>query len=393
MKTVADEAQVERSELSLWMAILMLGVGSFIFINTEFLPVGLLSDIATFYSVTIGQAGLMVTVPGVAAALAAPALTRYLGKVDRRKILLSMSVLLLVSNLLMAFSNSFVLSLFGRLLLGIGVGGFWSFAVPYGVNIVKEYQKGRATTIITAGVAAGTVAGVPLGTFLGQNFGWQNAFLLNAALTGIVLLLQLKVLPAQEGDTSLNFRQMVGVILEGSVAKRLLSTMFFAGAHFCSFTYFEMILTKEAGVDPSSLPKMFLLYGLMGFAATFIAEFLVKKIGAKSTFRLATILLVVAVVAMLSASLNSTLAIAITMLWGLAYGLMPVSINIWLYEANEKDYVISTASNVSLYQVAVAAGSFFGGVAYSTAGVEAMIFVSAAVGLICLFVGFVKTAR
>lgn len=375
------------------MAIVMLGIGSFIFINSEILPIGLLSDIAAFYSISIGQAGLTVSVPGVAAAIAAPMLTRYLGQFDRRKTLLFMTVLLLVSNLMMAYSSNYAVSLFGRLLLGIGVGGFWSFSVPYGVRIVKSHQKGRATTIITAGVAAGTVAGVPLGTYLGQNFGWQNAFLLNAVLSAIILVLQLITLPSQKGDSSLNFGEMIAVVLDGSVAKRLLSTLFFAGAHFGSFTYFEMILTKEAGIDQSTLPQMFLLYGCMGFVGTFVAEFLVKRMGARKSFRVSTGLLVIAIFSMLFASSSFPLAVFLTLLWGLAYGLMPVSINIWLYEANEKDYVVSTACNVSLYQVAVAAGSFVGGVAFNLAGIPALVWMSVAVGMVCLATGFIKTAK
>lgn len=181
---------------SRWRAIMMLSVGSFIFINTEFLPIGFLSDIANFYDITAGRAGLMVTIPGIAAAISALVLTRFLGQANRKTILLSLTVLLLLSNLTMAYSPGFALALFGRLLLRIGVGGFWAFSVPYGISIVKEHQQGRATTIITAGIAAGTVAGVPLGTFLGAHLGWQNAFLLNAALSAIIFFLQMIAVPS-----------------------------------------------------------------------------------------------------------------------------------------------------------------------------------------------------
>lgn len=381
------------SDMSLWMAIVMLSVGSFIFINTEFLPIGLLSDIASYYSISSGQAGLMVTVPGIAAAIGAPVLTRYCGALNRRYILLAMTVLLVFSNLTMAFSTSFELSLFCRLLLGIGVGGFWSFAVPFGVNIVKDHHKSRATTIITAGVAAGTVAGVPIGTFLGVHFGWQNAFLVNGILSAVILVLQFIFLPSLKGESSLTFGAMARVIIEKSVSKRLMSTMFFAAAHFCSFTYFELILAKEGGISQSSLPTMFLLYGCMGFVGTFISEYLVKKLTAKNTFRLSTVLLFAAIFMMPLSSIGYPAVIALTMLWGLAYGLMPVSINIWLYEANEKDYVTSTASNVCVYQIAVAAGSFVGGLAFTSLGISATIMTSVAVGVLCLLISFIKTAR
>ncbi|EPZ3942875.1 MFS transporter [Klebsiella pneumoniae] len=391
MQLSKEQAGASASDLSLWMAIIMLAVGSFIFINTEFLPIGLLSDIAGYYGISSGQAGLMVTVPGVAAAIAAPVLTRYCGAHNRRYILLAMTVLLVVSNLAMAYSTSFYLSLFARLLLGIGVGGFWSFAVPFGVNIVKDHHKSRATTIITAGVAAGTVAGVPIGTFLGVHFGWQNAFLVNGLLSVVVLVLQFIFLPSLKGESSLTFSDMARVVLEKSVTKRLLSTMFFAAAHFGSFTYFELILAKEANLSQSLLPGMFLLYGCTGFIGTFISEYLVKKLTARNTFRLSTVLLFTAILLMPFSAAGYPAVIALTMLWGLAYGLMPVSINIWLYEANKKDYVTSTASNVCVYQIAVATGSFAGGIAFNHYGIAATLLTSVVIGVLCLMISYLKT--
>lgn len=393
MKTTQTLQAQGRSTESPWGAILMLSVGSFIFINTEFLPIGLLSDIASFFGITVGHAGLMVTIPGIAAAISALVLTRYLGRANRKSILLGLTVLLLLSNLTMAFSSNFEVALFGRLLLGIGVGGFWAFAVPYGVSIVRNEHKSRATTIITAGIAAGTVAGVPLGTFLGAQLGWQNAFLLNAGLSALIFGLQVVTLPSLRGESSLNFADMVRVVLERAVAKRLLSTLSFAAAHFCGFTYFELILTKQAGISQEMLPAMFLLYGCTGFVGTFVAEFLVKKVTAKNSFRVATVALVIAVFLMSFSSVGLAAAVALTLLWGLAYGIMPVSINIWLYEANEKEYVVSTASNSALYQVAVAVGSFAGGLAYNNAGLPATIGLSVAIGLVCLAVSFIKTAK
>lgn len=393
MQLSPESPSVSTSNIKLWMAVIMLSVGSFIFINTEFLPIGLLSDIAGYYSISTGQAGLMITVPGIAAAIAAPVLTRYCGALNRRYILLSMTMLLVVSNLTLAFSNSFELSLFCRMLLGIGVGGFWSFAVPFGVSIVQDEHKSRATTIITAGVAAGTVAGVPIGTFLGAQFGWQNAFLVNGILSIIVLVLQFFFLPSLKSISTLSFIEMGRIILEKSVSKRLLSTMLFASAHFCSFTYFELILTRQGHLSQSLLPTMFLLYGCVGFVSTFFAEYLVKRFSAKNTFRLSTILLFTTILLMPFSSMGLPAIVALTLLWGLSYGLMPVSINIWLYEANEKDYVTSTACNVSVYQIAVALGSFVGGVAYNHYGILATLSASVVIGILCFMISFIKTVR
>ncbi|MGW0460252.1 MFS transporter [Streptomyces tendae] len=376
-----------------WMAVAMLSVGSFIFIATEFLSIGLLSDISSFYGITAGRAGLMTTVTGITAAISAPLLTRYMGRVNRKAVILVMTALLLASNLIMAFAGNFELALLSRLLLGVGLGGFWAFSVPYGVSIVQDHQTKRATTIITAGIAGGTVAGVPLGTFLGVHFGWQNAYVFMAALSAVILVAQLIALPSLKAESAIRFADMVKVVLEKSVRKRLLSTLTFATAHFTAYTYFELILVQQAGLGQDVLPTMLLLYGATGLVGTFLAEILVKRLSAKNAFQVSTVILVIAIGLMPIASSAFGIAVALTLLWGLSYGLMPVAINIWLYEANAKDYVVSTASNSSLYQVAVAIGSFVGGIVFNMSGTLPVIFLSVAIGIVCLMVSLIKTPK
>lgn len=74
----------------------------------------------------------MVALPGLVAAIAAPLLTLTTNGIDRRKLLLGFVLLVLAANLLVGFAPSFPVLLPGRALLGVSVGGFWSFAVAVG---------------------------------------------------------------------------------------------------------------------------------------------------------------------------------------------------------------------------------------------------------------------
>ena len=145
------------STLSAWLAVLSVAIGAFALVTTEFLPVGLLPAIARDLGITDGQAGLMVTMPGLLAALAAPAVTVGAGRLDRRYVLLGLITLLLISNLAVAFSDSFITLLIGRLLLGIGVGGFWVIGVAVGPRLMP-WAAVRATSLVFAGVSLGTVS-------------------------------------------------------------------------------------------------------------------------------------------------------------------------------------------------------------------------------------------
>ncbi|MEK6294092.1 MAG: MFS transporter, partial [Paraburkholderia tropica] len=55
-----------------WPAVASLALGSFASVTTEFLPVGVLPDVVKSFGVSAGHGGLMMTLPGLFAALAAP---------------------------------------------------------------------------------------------------------------------------------------------------------------------------------------------------------------------------------------------------------------------------------------------------------------------------------
>ena len=80
---------------SSWLAVGSIAVGTFAMVSTEFMPIGLLTDIARGLNVSDGTAGLMVTMPGVLAAFAGPALIVASGKLDRRTVLIALTTLLI----------------------------------------------------------------------------------------------------------------------------------------------------------------------------------------------------------------------------------------------------------------------------------------------------------
>jgi predicted MFS family arabinose efflux permease len=70
--------------LKSWLAVLSVALGAFVFVTSEFLPIGLLTQISAGLHVSDGTAGLMVTIPGLVATFAAPLMTIGAGRVDRR---------------------------------------------------------------------------------------------------------------------------------------------------------------------------------------------------------------------------------------------------------------------------------------------------------------------
>ena len=128
-----------------WPAVGAVTLGAFALITMEFLPIGLLPEIADSLGISEGTAGLTVTAPGLAAALAAPAVVVRLASWDRRRVLLGLALLLVVSAAVGASAQGLAQMLVARVLLGVGIGGFWAIGPGIGMRLVDPLgPDGRA---------------------------------------------------------------------------------------------------------------------------------------------------------------------------------------------------------------------------------------------------------
>ncbi|MGW2771623.1 MFS transporter [Streptomyces olivaceoviridis] len=165
---------------------------SFVLVLSEFLPVGLLPAIGDSLHANTGTAGLLVVVPGLAAAVAAPLLTVASGRLDRRHVLLILAALITVSNALAALAPNMTVMIAARLLLGLGVGGFWAMGAGVGSRLAAPADADRAASFVTAGISAGTVVNLPLGALIGHLAGWRTAFDV-AAVAALLTLVFLRI--------------------------------------------------------------------------------------------------------------------------------------------------------------------------------------------------------
>lgn len=131
----ASSGDTASQSTAAWGAVISMMLGVFVLVTAEFLPASLLTPIASDLEITVGLAGQAVTVTALlagAASLLVPSLTR---RIDRRNVLLGLSMLLIASNLMVAFAPDFTMLLLGRCVLGIATGGFWAASPAYSVSV------------------------------------------------------------------------------------------------------------------------------------------------------------------------------------------------------------------------------------------------------------------
>ncbi|MGW5312203.1 MFS transporter [Nocardia thailandica] len=155
-------------------ALLAMFLGSFSLVTAEFLPPGVLTALADDLHVPEGVVGLSVSATALTALLAALGLGALFPRLDRRTLLLVLTVGAAVSNLVVAMAPNIALLLLARLLLGVAVGGYWSMALVIAAQLVAADRLGKAMMIVNAGTTVATVAGVPLGVLLSTYAGWRT---------------------------------------------------------------------------------------------------------------------------------------------------------------------------------------------------------------------------
>jgi predicted MFS family arabinose efflux permease len=248
-----------------WAAVLSLAMGVFGLVTAEFLPASLLTPIAADLGVTVGAAGQTVTataIVGIFAGLLMPIFTR---RFDRRLVMWSLSLLLIVSSLLAAIATNLVTLLAARLLLGIGIGGFWSMMAAMAMRLVSPRLLPRALSIVFTGVSVATVSAAPIGAYLGDLVGWRAVFGISAAIGAVTLLVQMLTIPKLPPQNMPNLRTLLELLRRPSVRLVLVTILLSISGHFAGFTYIRPFLEQVPALSIELISLVLLAYGIGGF--------------------------------------------------------------------------------------------------------------------------------
>lgn len=165
----ADEEWVPAEPVSpSWAAVFSLAMGVFGLLTAEYLPTSLLTPMAADLGVSEAVAGQAVTVTAAAAMMSGLLTASLTRRIDRRIVLLGFTVLLIISNVLVAVATNMAVLMLMRILLGVALGGFWSMAAAVAMRLVPAALVPRAVSVIFSGIAVATIVAVPLGSYLGD---------------------------------------------------------------------------------------------------------------------------------------------------------------------------------------------------------------------------------
>ncbi|MDK4738681.1 MFS transporter [Rhizobium sp. CB3060] len=244
------------------LALLVLALSSFAIGTTEFVIMGLLPEVATDLSISIPQAGWLVTGYALAVAIGAPIMAIATAHLRRRSTLIMLMGFFILGNLLCAIAPGYWVLMIARIVTALCHGAFFGIGSVVAASLVTEDRKARALALMFTGLTLANVLGVPLGTALGHAFGWHAPFwiitLLGvASLIGLVL-----VLPKGEEVRQDSLARELLALRGLGLWLSLLTTVFFAAAMFTLFTYIAPLLRQITGVSPRWVSLTLLWMGI-----------------------------------------------------------------------------------------------------------------------------------
>ncbi len=343
-----------------WPAVASLALGVFGLVTAEFLPASLLTAMASDLHITDGAAGQAVTATALVGAVAAPSIPLLTRSLDRRHVMLALTLLLILSNVLAATANSLPVLLVARVMLGIALGGFWSMSAALAMRLVPEALFARAMSLILTGVSVATVCAAPLGAWMGDMWGWRSAFMAAGVVSVVTLAVQFLTLPALPPRDNPNLRVLGELLTRPPVRVALLAVLLVISGHFAGFTYIRPLMENVTQLSVSAITMVLLGYGIGGFFGNFAGGWVAGRSERHA------IVLGGALIALLAASLliggKSVIVTAIAIpLWGFAFGAFPVGFQTWIVRAAPDQAEGAGGLLVAAFQIAIASGAIGGG--------------------------------
>lgn len=367
-----------------WSGVFAMTLCVFALIASEFMPVSLLTPIATDLRVSEGLAGYGIAISGAFAVLTSLSISVLAGSMNRKTLLLVLTGLMALSGVVVALAQNYLTYMAGRALIGVVIGGFWSMSPATAMRLVPASRVPRALAIFNGGNALATVIAAPLGSYLGSVIGWRGAFLCLVPVAAIALLWQWVSLPAMPAEITNGSGKLIRLLKQRSVALGMAACGAFFMGQFALFTYVRPYLETVAHVSVSTLSVILLGIGVAGFVGTAIIGTFLKR-GLYRTLIVIPVVMATVALALIPFGTAVGAVAALLCLWGLLATAAPVGWWSWIAQAMPTDAEAGGGLMVAVIQLAIALGSTLGGALFDSKGYQSAFVTSAAVLLFGAF--------
>ena len=343
----------------IWSSILCLALAAFIFNTTEFVPVGLLPNIAESFSMDVAHAGLLLTIYAWAVSLLSLPLTVLTAKMERRKLLIFLFCLFIGSHILAGFAWSFYSLMVARIGIACAHAVFWAITTPLAVRLAPNGKKAKAMGFIVVGTSMATVLGIPIGTMIGQLVGWRVTFLCIGVIAFCVMASLIYLLPAVPSMNTISLKAIPEVLKRPVLLNIYLLTAIIITGHFTTYTYITPFMLNVGGFSEQIVVSLLLAVGFSGMIGSLIFAKYAEP-HPTAILVMPVILLIICLLSLYVCSFSLITAILQGMVWGLAITIIGMVMQSKVIDAAPDAADIATSVYSGIYNIGIGGGAFVG---------------------------------